>query len=174
LQTRTRQRLIHYSARAGAKFSHRELVLKPYLVARYERRDREILPTEISTRLNEYYRWWEVGGGFSACDGLPRSFYSSLCFDFSWFRVTAAEVEVNLDVVKLGRPKLEMGSQSGFEVRVSWSPPQTSRIVAEAFFKRWSHGSSNVITVARGNSLFNIMEPASTTTIRGIGLSFRF
>lgn len=173
LTTTTHERLIHYDGRLGAAWEYQGLQLQPYLSARYQRWDREIQPTTVTGGLNEYYRWWEAGGGVEGC-ASRLDWASEVCLDLGGFRTLDGEVEVALGNDPDNYPVLHQGDGAGYRVQLRWSPPQWSRLVVTLYHAAWTFERSDSESVRLGFAQFRITEPASEASRQGVRVALRF
>lgn len=130
---------------------------------RYERWERDILPTTISTGLFELYEWWEMSLGFEFL--LHKEPDQRLIFYARVFDILDPVMQVHLN--RYGKPELELGARGGGEFGFHWMSPLNGRsqLGLALGYKAWSFGRSNDKTVLRDDGLQTqtIFEPRSQT-----------
>lgn len=173
LSTETDQRLVQYRLRAGGSLPINNLDVAPYGMVAHQRWDRFIKPTSSTLGLREDYRWWEAGAGVRACGTAWQERIGALCLSAEAFRTFNGGIEVHLESVQLGRPRLELGEGNGYRLELDWSPAPVPAVNLSLFYEQWHHGESNTVSVQRGGTIFLISEPQSDTARLGARVALK-
>lgn len=146
--------------------------LKAFASLRYEKWERDILPTSLTAGLFEVYEWWEMSLGLDV--GLYKNKTEQLSMYTRVFAISNALMTVHLN--GYGTPELELGNKGGGEIGVRWMQRLSARRALGLSFgyKAWSFGRSADKTVLpnNGGPVQTIHEPRSQTNTTTVKLIF--
>ncbi|HEY5604117.1 MAG TPA: hypothetical protein VIM41_13505 [Gammaproteobacteria bacterium] len=131
----------------------------------YQVWEREILPTQISSRLFEIYSWWElsIGGKYFV---FEKDDQNLVLFGRAFYIINPT-MQIDLASSGYGKPVLDLGEKTGGEVGFEWltlSSPNHWLGLTGAY-KFWGFGRSDDQVVFRNDNTTSIVihEPRSET-----------
>jgi len=135
---------------------------------------RHILPDNGVPGLNEVYLWQQLHAGLrykpESIFGLP------LEASFSVIRTLNGTVDVNLESLGYGSPRLDLGDEYGFQAGIKYhrdiSRQAGFNVSVES--SRWEFGRSQTKSYSSGINNITIAEPRSVSWHTRIGIEFEY
>lgn len=141
----------------------------------YQVWERDILPTSISTRLFEIYKWWELSLGVEYF--LVEVNDNTLSIFGRAYQVINPTMQVDLVSDGYGKPTLDLGEHFGGELGFHWMTSYSPRqqIGFLGTYKFWRFGRSDDMTVIRDDNSAAIVihEPRSETNNLTLQIIFK-
>jgi len=136
---------------------------------------RHILPSNGIQGVNADYQWQQLYVGLSykpdAVFDLP------LEFDLNIFGTRNSSVDINLENIGFGSPRLEMGNKPGFQATLNYYKVVSNQLTVNLLIEttRREFGRSGNTSISNGISTLTIAEPESVAwnTSFGISLVYR-
>ncbi len=140
----------------------------------WQRWDRNILPTTISSSLFEQYQWWVLELGFT----LPVYRYqtSFWLFEFGILKTTHGTIEIDLSRQTFGKPELSLGSGSGLNTSLIYQYTINTRnqIGFSLQYQHWEFSRSNTQSISNGIITFDITEPESESDHTTLSINYQY
>ncbi|WP_417521232.1 hypothetical protein [Marinobacter sp.] len=156
----------------GPEISLHNYGFTPMVRAGMRRWQRNILPTSTTLRLNEMYRWSELGLGGSVCRDLTLGWVDSLCVEGWGLYTLEGRVTVDLTEISAGSPSIRLGSKPGASVQAT---ALMGPVEFKVFGHFWQFGKSDTKTVYRaGGGRLRVEEPASQSWLTGFAVGLKF
>lgn len=161
----------------GYEYAH-EMVRYPntQLLAGFStyRWQRHILPGNGVPGLNEVYLWQQIHAGLRYKPGSI--FNLPLEASFSVIRTLNGTVDVNLESLGYGSPRLDLGDEYGFQAGIKYhrdiSRQTGFNVSVES--SRWEFGRSQTKSYSSGINNITIAEPRSVSWHTRIGIEFEY
>lgn len=135
-----------------------------YQVRRWERDIQSTVSPSIGrvAGLFELYEWEEFSLGTEI--HLDEQFSQQWSFYVGLFQTWDPRIKINLESSGDGKPKLYMGSDTGFEASAQWMIKAQGQWYTgwKMTFKHWQFGQSNTAQISGGRTIF---EPNSETKL---------
>lgn len=173
LRTRTDTEQTFVDVTLGApEISFHDYGFTPMVRAGLRKWQRDILPTSNTLRLNEAYRWHELGLGGSVCQNLTLDWLDSWCVEGWGLYTLEGSVKVDLTEISAGSPSIRLGSKPGASVQAT---ALMGPVEFKVFGHFWQFGKSDTKTVHRaGGGRLRVEEPASQSWLTGFAVGLRF
>lgn len=144
----------------------------PMMRAGLRKWQRDILPTSGTLRLNEVYRWRELGLGGSVCQNVALGWIESWCLEVWGLYTLEGRVKVDLTEISAGSPSMRLGSKPGASVQAA---ALMGPVELKVFGHFWQFGKSDPKTVNRaGGRRLRVEEPASQSWLTGFAVGLKF
>jgi len=170
-RTDTEQTLFEVTLGAPEVSSH-DYRFTPMVRAGLRKWQRDILPTRNTLRLNEAYRWRELGLGGSVCRSVALGWMDSWCLEGWGLYTLEGSVKVDLTEIDAGSPSIRLGSKPGASVQAT---ALMGPVEFKVFGHFWQFGKSDTKTVYRaGGGRLRVEEPASQSWLTGFAVGLRF
>ncbi|MCK0163710.1 hypothetical protein [Marinobacter sp. S6332] len=173
LKTRTDTEQTFFELTLGRpEISFHNYRFTPMVRAGLRKWQRDILPTSNTLRLNEAYRWRELGLGGSVCKNVALGWVDAWCLEGWALYTLEASVKVDLTEINAGSPSIRLGSKPGasFQAAAFMGP-----VEFKVFSHFWQFGKSDTKIVNRaGGGRLQVQEPASQSWLTGFAVGLRF
>lgn len=120
----------------------------------------------------EIYRWWEISLGISSQFWINDT--QSWQAEASLLRIIKPTIHVDLSKADLGKADLDLGTDWGARLQLSWKREITSdwQYSFSIFYEAWNFGRSGIKATSGGAGSLFVVEPRSETRHSGLLLAF--